>query len=267
MLCRGSVSHQLKGLKLDSLMLGMSLNRGYAFESLKSRFAPHDWERYEKEQLILVNEADEEVGQENIVVSHLTDFVKGVGVPHRAFSVYLFDGDFNLLMQRRALTKPLFADYWANSCCSHPLKNREGEDIRAEAIGVRKAATRRLREELSVHLETSDLYLKKIVLYRALYDSTFSEFEMDYLLVCRTLAIKPEIDLNPREVSEVKWVSPENYVKESIEMRKRGERVSPWMEKLTDDEFISWWQECKDRKELKATHRIKLPAIINTLNN
>lgn len=252
--------------KLEAMAGIRRLRRLLGFESLKSRFAAHDWERYEKEQLILVNEADEEIGSENIVVSHLTEFVKEAGVPHRAFSVFLFDRDFNLLMQRRALTKPLFANYWANSCCSHPLKNKQGEDERAGAVGVRRAAGRRLREELNLQFEADELFLKKIVLYRALYDATFSEFEMDYVLVCRGQGSKPEIEVNPREVSEVKWVAPEDYVKESIEMRKRGERVSPWMEKLADDEFIDWWKRCKLQNELKAAHKIELPSVINTLN-
>ena len=41
---------------------------------------------------------------------------------HRAFSVFLVDGD-KMLIQKRAKNKYHSAGKWANSCCSHPRPN------------------------------------------------------------------------------------------------------------------------------------------------
>ena len=43
------------------------------------------------------------------------------GILHRAFSVFLFDEEKRLLLQKRAAHKFTFPGYWTNTCCSHPL--------------------------------------------------------------------------------------------------------------------------------------------------
>lgn len=42
---------------------------------------------------------------------------------HRAFSVFLFNSEGKLLLQKRSDTKITFPGYWTNTCCSHPLYN------------------------------------------------------------------------------------------------------------------------------------------------
>ncbi|URM89001.1 isopentenyl-diphosphate Delta-isomerase [Streptomyces sp. MRC013] len=59
---------------------------------------------------------------------------------HRAFSVFLFDGEGRLLLQRRALGKYHSPGVWSNTCCGHPYP---GEAPFA-------AAARRVSEELGV---------------------------------------------------------------------------------------------------------------------
>ena len=43
------------------------------------------------------------------------------GKLHRAFSIFLTDGNGNILLQRRALTKYHSGGLWTNACCSHPV--------------------------------------------------------------------------------------------------------------------------------------------------
>ena len=57
---------------------------------------------------------------------------------HRAFSVVIFNGKGEMLLQQRALNKYHSGGLWTNACCSHPFP---GEDNL-------EAASRRLREEL-----------------------------------------------------------------------------------------------------------------------
>ncbi|MFX4740593.1 NUDIX domain-containing protein, partial [Acinetobacter baumannii] len=54
---------------------------------------------------------------------------------HRAFSVFIFNDDGELLLQQRAVSKYHSGGLWTNTCCSHP---RPGET-------TIDAAKRRLR--------------------------------------------------------------------------------------------------------------------------
>ena len=85
--------------------------------------------------LILVDSADRDVGRLSKARCH-----EGNGILHRAFSLLIFDGNGDLLIQQRAPGKRLWPLYWSNSCCSHP---RSGETME-------EATQRRLHEELGI---------------------------------------------------------------------------------------------------------------------
>jgi hypothetical protein len=51
---------------------------------------------------------------------HLVTNIKA-GLLHRAFSVFLFNTQGQLLLQQRAAAKITFPLCWTNTCCSHPL--------------------------------------------------------------------------------------------------------------------------------------------------
>lgn len=74
------------------------------------------------------------------------------GLLHRAFSVFLFDSQNRLLLQQRASEKITFPDMWTNTCCSHPLgvPGETGDELEAAVQGVRKAAQRKLDQELGI---------------------------------------------------------------------------------------------------------------------
>ena len=80
--------------------------------------------------LILVDSDDRETGFLSKEECH-----RGQGTLHRAFSVFVFNREGEILLQQRSGSKPLWPLYWSNSCCSHP---RRGEHVEA-------AARRRLR--------------------------------------------------------------------------------------------------------------------------
>ena len=65
----------------------------------------------------------------------------GEGMLHRAFSAYVFRQAWaEILIQRRAPGKRLWAGFWANTCCSHPFEHESPAG----------AAERRLCEELGL---------------------------------------------------------------------------------------------------------------------
>jgi 8-oxo-dGTP pyrophosphatase MutT (NUDIX family) len=89
------------------------------------------------EQLILVDAEDRELGVGDKLQAHLT------GTLHRAFSMFVFDNQKQLLIQKRALTKYHSGGLWSNTVCGHP---RPGEN-------TIDAAHRRLKEEMGFDCE------------------------------------------------------------------------------------------------------------------
>ena len=70
--------------------------------------------------VVLVDAAGTPIGEERKSQVH-TAFTP----LHLAFSVYLFDGDGNVLMTRRALSKLTWPGVWTNSCCGHQKLGEE----------------------------------------------------------------------------------------------------------------------------------------------
>lgn len=100
------------------------------------------------EECILVDEVDNVIGSDTKKNCHLNEQIKD-GKLHRAFSVFLFNSEGKLLLQKRSPAKITFPEYFTNTCCSHPLyRQEELED--EEAIGVKRAARRKLEHELGI---------------------------------------------------------------------------------------------------------------------
>lgn len=103
------------------------------------------------EQCILVSPEDEVLGSDTKKNCHLNANIDS-GLLHRAFSVFLFNGRGELLLQQRSSAKITFPDYFTNTCCSHPLYRPE-ELEEGEEIGVKRAAQRKLGHELGITSE------------------------------------------------------------------------------------------------------------------
>jgi isopentenyl-diphosphate Delta-isomerase len=139
--------------------------------------------------VVLTNEAGSAIGTEDVVRAH-----QDGGRLHRAFSIFVFDGQGRTLLQRRSLAKRTFPGLWSNACCSHP---RPGQDLLT-------AAQDRLRGEMgfTVSLEEVARFV-----YRALDEgSGLTEHEYDHVLV-GTFDGEPRPD--PAEASDWRWVEPE----------------------------------------------------------
>jgi isopentenyl-diphosphate delta-isomerase len=106
------------------------------------------------------------------------------GLLHRAFSVFLFDSQNRLLLQQRASEKITFPDMWTNTCCSHPLgiAGETGAELQAAIMGVKRAAQRKLDQELGIKAEQVPLdkfeFLTRIH-YLAPSDGKWGEHESE----------------------------------------------------------------------------------------
>jgi isopentenyl-diphosphate delta-isomerase len=137
--------------------------------------------------LILVDSTDAEIGFETKRACH-----DGDGALHRAFSVFLFNPAGQVLLQKRAAGKRLWAGYWSNSCCSHP---RKGEVASA-------AAVRRTAEELGIEAVLN--YLFKFE-YQARFGEAGTEHELCYVYIGKT---DEEPAPDPDEIDDWAWLDP-----------------------------------------------------------
>ena len=164
-----------------------------------------------EEQVILVNENDEKIGLMPKQEAHEK------GVLHRAFSVFIFNGKNELMLQQRALHKYHSPGLWTNTCCSH---QRDGET-------TLQAGKRRLFEEMGFH---TDLKETTSFIYKAPFDNGLTEHELDHILVGTFKGIP---NINKEEVASWRWMDLEE-VKNDIQ--KNPEIYTAWF-KIIFDKF------------------------------
>jgi isopentenyl-diphosphate delta-isomerase len=157
------------------------------------------------ESLILVDEHDREIGAASKHACHA-----GEGKLHRAFSVFIFNGHGELLLQQRSAQKPLWPLFWSNTCCSHP---RVGETMTV-------AVERRLDEELGLRCEPRFLYKFK---YHAPYEDRGSEREFCWVYAGHC---DDEPLANDNELADWRFVSVAAL---DAELAATPERFTPWL--------------------------------------
>lgn len=160
---------------------------------------------FDSEELILVNADDEPIGHDNKANCH-----DGHGILHRAFSLFVFNPQGELLLQQRSKGKRLWPGYWANSCCSHP---RLGESME-------QATARRLDEEMGMRCEMRFVFKFQ---YQADYGDLGAEHELCWVHVGRTDA---PVRANASEVEAWRFVAPDDL---DAEIASHPGRFTPWL--------------------------------------
>ena len=166
------------------------------------------------DDVILVDKEDNQVGLMQKLEAHQK------GLLHRAFSVFIFNSEYKLLLQKRAISKYHSGGLWTNTCCSHP---REGEDII-------DAANRRLSEEMGI--KTS---LRKVFefTYRAELDNNLIENEFDHVLYG---VYEHDPILNKEEAEDFKWVDMETL---KSDISANSDKYTVWF-KIAFDYFYNY---------------------------
>jgi isopentenyl-diphosphate delta-isomerase len=130
-------------------------------------------------------------------------------VLHRAFSIFVFNSNNDLLLQQRSPTKMLWPGYWSNTCCSHPR--------RGEAMAT--AVTRRLTQELGFACPLEYLYKFK---YQAQFGAVGSEHELCSVYFGR---YDGPVDVNVNEIAAWRFVGVEALERE---LKVAPETFTPW---------------------------------------
>lgn len=164
-----------------------------------------------KENVILVNENDEQIGLMEKIEAHEKALL------HRAFSVFILNDKGELMLQQRALHKYHSPGLWTNTCCSH---QREGESNIT-------AGKRRLQEEMGFVTELAEAVS---FIYKAPFDNGLTEHEYDHVM---TGIYNEAPVINPDEVADWKWMDVQ-AVKEDI--GKNPDEYTAWF-KIIFDKF------------------------------
>ncbi len=177
----------------------------------------------ESEELILVDASDNELGFLSKEECH-----DGDGILHRAFSLFVFNTNGELLLQKRSAEKRLWPLFWSNSCCSHP---RKGESMQV-------ATRRRLREELDI--EASLEFVYKFA-YQAQFGDLGSENELCTVYLGKT---GQAFSANTHEIADARYVSREAL---QAELRARPGEFIPWFK-------MEWERLCNEFAEKLASY-------------
>jgi isopentenyl-diphosphate delta-isomerase len=167
-----------------------------------------------EELVILVDQEDNKIGLMPKMEAHEKALL------HRAFSVFIFNKDKELMLQQRAMHKYHSPGLWTNTCCSH---QRDGE------TNI-QAGTRRLHEEMGF---TVPLKETTSFIYKAPFDNGLTEHELDHILVGYYEGIPT---INEDEVASWKWMALED-VKEDI--KKQPDQYTAWF-KIIFDKFYKY---------------------------
>ncbi|KAK9469822.1 NUDIX hydrolase domain-like protein [Lipomyces arxii] len=201
---------------------------------------------YDEEQVKLMEEVcivldwnDVPCGSASKKTCHLMTNINA-GLLHRAFSVFLFNDEGKLLLQQRADEKITFPGMWTNTCCSHPLSipSEIGDDLPTSVMGVKRAAQRKLDQELGIpgkDVPLDGFHFLTRIHYKAPSDGVWGEHEIDYILFIQAT---PAVNANPNEVKDVAYVTPDE-----LRAMFNDEKLTftPWFKLICESYLFDWW--------------------------
>mmetsp|Transcript_45078 Transcript_45078/g.104034 ORF Transcript_45078/g.104034 Transcript_45078/m.104034 type:complete len:285 (-) Transcript_45078:467-1321(-) len=208
-----------------------------------------------RDECILLDKDDNVTGHANKKISHVFAPEAPRALLHRAFSVFLFDSQGRLLLQKRAASKITFPNVWTNTCCSHPLYGFSPTEVDTPAdvadgsvMGTKRAAIRKLDHELGIEPSAVDIngfkfltrlhyWAADVVTHGA--ESPWGEHEIDYILFYQADGLK--VSTHTEEVDDTKWVTHA----ELLELMKpeSGLLWSPWFRIIVERFLVHWWKD------------------------
>ena len=155
------------------------------------------------EYVVLVDEQDNPIGKMEKQQAHIE------GLLHRAFSIFIFNSENKLLLQKLASSKYHCGGLWTNSCCSHPRENENIQD----------AANRRLVEEMGMQCSLKPIFT---FMYKAEFDNGLIEHEFDHVFFGES---NQTPNINTEEVEAYRYISMDALQQE---IKEFPEKFTPW---------------------------------------
>ncbi|MCF6279834.1 MAG: isopentenyl-diphosphate Delta-isomerase [Flavobacteriaceae bacterium] len=169
-----------------------------------------------EEHVILVDKNDKQIGLMPKMEAHERALL------HRAFSVFVFNDDGELMLQQRAAKKYHSPLLWTNTCCSH---QRDGETSL-------EAGKRRLQEEMGFVCDLEEVFS---FIYKAPFDNGLTEHELDHVMVGR---FNNHPKINKEEVEDYKWMTSQEV---KVDMELNPTNYTAWFQIIFEKyyDFIS----------------------------
>lgn len=160
--------------------------------------------------VIIVDQNDKQIGIQDKNKAHID------GSLHRAFSIFIFNKNNELLMQKRSSKKYHSANLWSNSCCSHhePYKN------------IDHFVKTRLFEELGFYCNLQEIMS---TCYNLHLKCGMIEHEYNHLYFGR---YDGHSNFNPDEVSDIRWMGIDFLQKDIV---KNHGNYTEWFKHLLRD--------------------------------
>ena len=162
--------------------------------------------------VILVDENNNQIGIEEKILAHKKNLL------HRAFSIFIFNDSFEILLQKRAPNKYHSGNLWTNTCCSHPLEN----------LSLVESAKKRLVEEMGIKANLNEVFS---FIYQAEFDNGLFEYEYDHVLF--GISNNKPI-LNPDEAIDYKWIKISDL---KAQIEKNPGNFTVWLQIMINNYF------------------------------
>ncbi|MCA1763168.1 MAG: isopentenyl-diphosphate Delta-isomerase [Cryomorphaceae bacterium] len=157
--------------------------------------------------VILVDSNDNKIGVMEKIEAHRK------GLLHRAFSVFLFNEEGEMLIHKRADVKYHCGGLWTNACCSHPQDEQS----------IEENIQQKLMQEMGITCPVEKAF---DFVYRSELENGLTEYEYDHVYI-GTFCDAP--NPNPDEVSDWKYVSLGQIQRD---LENSPEIFTPWFQLL-----------------------------------
>ena len=161
-------------------------------------------------RVVLVDQNNNEIGTEDKLDAHKK------GLLHRAFSIFIFNDNNQILLQKRSDLKYHSAGLWSNTCCSHPYNDKP----------LVEYANTRLIQEMGIQSNLKEFFS---FIYRAELSNGLIEFEYDHVFFGK---YNSDPILNIDEASSFKWI---NFKQLQLEIEENPTKFTFWLKKIVKD--------------------------------
>lgn len=163
-----------------------------------------------EEKVILVDINDTPVGETEKIEAHKRALL------HRAVSVFIFNTDKKMLLQKRALNKYHSPGLWTNTVCTHPYPGESNKD----------AVVRRLKQELG--LAVKDVTKLFHFTYKEKLDNELTEYEFDHVFI----GFSDDLPVpEPKEVMDFKYIGMPEVLEQ---VKKSPQEYTVWFKKIVE---------------------------------
>ena len=161
-------------------------------------------------RVVLVDQNNKELGTEDKLDAHKK------GLLHRAFSIFIFNDNKEILLQKRSDLKYHSAGLWSNTCCSHPYNDKP----------LVQYANDRLVQEMGIQANLKEFFS---FIYRTEFSNGLIEFEYDHVFFGK---YNSDPILNNDEASSFKWI---NFKHLQLKIEENPTKFTFWLKKIVKD--------------------------------